>query len=979
MHRRLVWMLAACGITLASAQYPPQNPDRIPSVTDPSIPLSYVGNDGSISLGVNAEGETEGQLMGVFARNDARAVVGQLWWDRAGAGGAQFDFNWLWGGDPIAAREHPDKATVSRLSFALDQSAQHARKATLGFGIERRDFSVEGWLAHGVGGARDAGRTLQDEVVRSSGRDELGDYTVLETTTIDTLFESKPFGTEVGLQFSHVFEPWATRVYGAGSTQDGDGARATTLSLGVDTPLGRNGWGLAARADHVQRSGLAGGDDNRLAVFLRYEFGRHGSFVPTAQLDSPAWIARSLARPSSAHPRTVETYRRVRSRNVTVTRGPRQYSNLFPLAQADSAGAVAGVPLTIDVLANDSDPDGDSLTVVAVGTPGHGSALIVGNAVVYTPDPGYSGAESFTYTISDGRGGSASASVGVNVSAQANRAPIARNDNAATQVAQPVTIAVLANDTDPDGDDLAVVAVGTPANGSTAISGGSVVYTPAAGYIGSDSFSYMVSDGHGGDASATVTIQVQPSANTPPVAAADSMAIAPGATVTINALVNDYDADGDPLTITWLGIPSRGVASIAGNSIVYTAATTALGTDTFSYRISDGRGGSASARITINIATMANQAPVAIDDTATTPAGTTVTVAVLNNDSDPDGDPLTITAVGTPIAGTAAIVGNTIVYTPTNPTFVGIDRFSYTISDGRGGTATAFVTITVTTLVNNPPVAVDDLATAPVGTPSLTINVLANDSDPDGDPLTISAIGVPSAGTAVISGNQVIYTPAVVTGTTIDRFAYQISDGRGGTATALVTINITLPFNQPPVAVDDPVNVQTGNSVTVYALGNDFDPDGDPLTITAVGTPSAGAATIVGHTIGYPAFATGIGADSFTYTISDGRGGTATAVVQVTITPTTNTPPIAVDDSTSVQRGATVTIAVLGNDSDADGDPLTIVSVTTPLAGAVTISGNAIVYTSLDPTFTGTDQFSYTISDGRGGTATANVAVLVIP
>ena len=106
-------------------------------LTDPSVPLSYVGNNGSISLGINAEGETEGQLMGVFARNDARAVVGQLWWDRAGAGGAQFDFNWLWGGDAIAAREHPDEATVSRLSFALDQNASHDRKATFGFGIER--------------------------------------------------------------------------------------------------------------------------------------------------------------------------------------------------------------------------------------------------------------------------------------------------------------------------------------------------------------------------------------------------------------------------------------------------------------------------------------------------------------------------------------------------------------------------------------------------------------------------------------------------------------------------------------------------------------------------------------------------------------------------------------------------------------------------------------------------------------------------
>ncbi|MBX3700927.1 MAG: tandem-95 repeat protein [Dokdonella sp.] len=882
MRRCIAVLLVACGISVASAQYPTQDPDRVPSVTDPSVPLSYVGNNGSISLGINAEGETEGQLMGVFARNDARAVVGQLWWDRAGAGGAQFDFNWLWGGDARLARENPDQATVSRLSFALDQSAQHARKATLGFGIERRAFAAEGWLAHGVGGARGAGRSLQDDVVRVSGRDEVGDYTTVETTTYETIFESKPFGTEVGLQFSRVFGPWATRVYGAGSTQDGDGTRVTTLSLGVDTPLGQRGWGLAARADHVQRSGLDSGDDNRLAVFLRYEFGRHGSFVPTAQLDSPAWIARSLARPSSAHPRTVETYRRVRTRNVSVTRGPRQYSNRFPLAQADSVNAIAGMPSTIDVLANDSDPDGDSLTLVAVTAPSHGSAMIVGNTIVYTPVAGYSGADSFSYTVSDGRGGTATALVGANVGAQANRAPLARNDSATTPSAQPVTIAVLANDTDPDGDSLSIVAVGTPAHGSAVISGGDIVYTPAAGYIGSDSFSYTIEDGHGGSASAMVVVTVGAPANQPPIAVSDSVTVTAGTATTIAVLANDHDPDGDALTITWVGIPSHGSATVVGNAIVYTAAATAVGSDSFGYRITDGRGGVASARVVVNIVHLANQPPVAVDDAATTPAGTTVTVNVLANDSDPDGDPLTITAVGTPLAGTAAIVGNAIVYTSTNLTFIGTDRFSYTISDGHGGSATAFVTVTVTAFVNTPPVAVDDAA-----------------------------------------------------------------------------------------------NATNGASVTIYVLANDYDPDGDPLTITAVGTPTYGTATIVGNAIVYTSFATFTVVDSFTYTISDGHGGTATATVRVAVSTLVNTPPVAQDDAAATPRNTPIVIDVLANDSDPDGDPLAIIAVTQPANGTTTITANGILFTPNPTFFGGFAIFSYTISDGRGGTATAMVAVYV--
>ena len=886
MHRRLVWMLAACGITLASAQYPPQDPDRIPSVTDPSIPLSYVGNDGSISLGVNAEGETEGQLRGVFARNDARAVVGQLWWDRAGAGGAQFDFNWLWGGDPIAAREHPDRATVSRLSFALDQNAQHARKATLGFGIERRDFSVEGWLAHGVGGARDAGRTLQDEVVRSSGRDELGDYTVSEITTIDTLFESKPFGIEMGLQFSHVFEPWATRVYGAGSTQDGDGARATTLSLGLDTPLGRNGWGLAARADHVQRSGLAGGDDNRLAVFLRYEFGRHGSFVPTAQLDSPAWIARSLARPSCAHPRTVETYRRVRSRNVTVTRGPRQYSNLFPLAQADSAAAVAGVPLTIDVLANNTDPDGADLGVVAVGTPANGSAVISGGSIVYTPAAGYIGSGSFSYTVEDGHGGSASATVTIQVQPSANTPPVATADSMAIAPGATVTINVLANDYDADGDPLTITWLGIPSRGVASIAGNAIVYTATATALGTDTFSYRISDGRGGSASARITINIATMANQAPVAIDDTATTPAGTTVTVAVLNNDSDPDGDPLTITAVGTPIAGTAAIVGNTIVYTPTNpTFVGIDRFSYTISDGRGGTATAFVTITVTALVNNPPIAVDDLATALVGTpSLTINVLANDSDPDGDPLTVSAIGVPSAGTAVISGNQVIYTPAVVTGTTIDRFAYQISDGRGGTATALVTIHITLPFNQPPVAVDDPVNVQTGN-SVTVYALGNDFDPDGVPLPITAVGTPSAGAATIVGNTIVYT-SFATGIGADSFTYTISDGRGGTATAVVQVTITPQANTPPVAVDDNASVQRGASVTINVLANDFDPNGDPLTVVSLTAPQAGAVTISGNAVLYtavdPAFT---GTDQFTYTISDGRGGTATANVTVLVIP----------------------------------------------------------------------------------------------
>ena len=189
-----------------------------------------------------------------------------------------------------------------------------------------------------------------------------------------------------------------------------------------------------------------------------------------------------------------------------------------------------------------------------------------------------------------------------------------------------------------------------------------------------------------------------------------------------------------------------------------------------------------------------NTAPVAVNDAASTTQGTPVTISVLANDSDANGDPLTVVSVTDLANGTAVINNNqTITYTP-NSSFSGTDTFTYTISDGRGGTATARVSIMVSA-DNTAPVAIDDAASTTQGAP-VTIVVLANDSDANGDPLTVVSLTNPASGTAVINANQTItYTPNLSFSGT-DSFTYAISDGRGGTATARVSIM---------VSADDPV------------------------------------------------------------------------------------------------------------------------------------------------------------------------------
>jgi len=205
------------------------------------------------------------------------------------------------------------------------------------------------------------------------------------------------------------------------------------------------------------------------------------------------------------------------------------------------------------------------------------------------------------------------------------------------------------------------------------------------------------------------------------------------------------------------------------------AYATFLGTATVGYTVIDGNGGTNTALITI---TITNRLPVAVDDTANTPKNISVTVPVLVNDSDPDGDALAIDSVS-PTNGTANIVGTNVVFLPAT-NFLGTATVGYSITDGNGGTNTALITISVT---NRLPVAVNDTASTPQNV-AVTVPVLVNDSDPDGDTLTIDSVN-PTNGTAVISGTNVVFTPATnFLGTAT--VGYTIIDGNGGTNTALI-------------------------------------------------------------------------------------------------------------------------------------------------------------------------------------------------
>ena len=184
-------------------------------------------------------------------------------------------------------------------------------------------------------------------------------------------------------------------------------------------------------------------------------------------------------------------------------------ANRNPVANPDTATTAEDTPVTINVLANDTDPDGNTLAVTGVSGATNGTAVVNANSTVtFTPALNFNGTAGFNYAISDGNGGTASAHVTVTVT-PVNDNPVAVNDTATTPANTPVTIAVLANDSDVDGDALTVTAVTQPANGTASTNGTTVTYTPAANFAGTNSFSYTISDGHGGSATATVTVTVQ--------------------------------------------------------------------------------------------------------------------------------------------------------------------------------------------------------------------------------------------------------------------------------------------------------------------------------------------------------------------------------------------------------------------------------------------------------------------------------------
>lgn len=621
-------------------------------------------------------------------------------------------------------------------------------------------------------------------------------------------------------------------------------------------------------------------------------------------------------------------------------------------------------------------------------------------------------------------------------------APVAVTDTLSTQedISLVIGANALVNDTVTAPRTLSIDSVSTIA-GVTLGTVSGTTYTPPSNFFGTDRIVYVVRDSSGltSAVAATITINVN-SVNDAPTAFNDSFSVEEGSTANpLNLLANNgsgadiagpANETSDTISITGLG-PSNATTITTANgatvtietgglTVNYVPLSTFVGTDTFTYTISDGGNLTASATVTVDVAPAV--LPFARRDTATGAEGGTASVSVLANDgTNPSSTPI-LKSFTNGANGTVARQSsdpadpnfNVLIYTPNNPKFSGSDTFTYVMNDSSalGADSTGTVAVTITP-VNDPPVLVGDTAST---NEDLVLSIpfaslLGNDSpgveETSSQALNITAVNAvtAAAGTVAIgTENNVVYTPAAdFNGQFVFTYTAQDNGSPALSGTATVTVTVAA-VNDNPIANNDSVNGSEdlpldipASSTSIVAgnvLFNDargpataIDEASQTLSVTGVSATSTQGGTVAfaNSVIRYTPAAEFSGTDTLTYTISDGQGGTATGTVTVNVA-TVNDPPVANADSSVGFREVPLTIQtalLLSNDTPGPANEasqtlsVTAVATTANTNGQVVLNNNGTITYTPRAGFSGAASFAYTLTDSQGGTSTGTVNITV--
>ncbi|MBE4163533.1 tandem-95 repeat protein [Vibrio parahaemolyticus] len=661
--------------------------------------------------------------------------------------------------------------------------------------------------------------------------------------------------------------------------------------------------------------------------------------------------------------------------------------------KADSTNVVEDTPTIINVLGNDTFEGADKVVSLdAENSPKNGTVIVNSDGTVtYTPDDNYVGEDTFTYIVTSG-GVSESTTVEVNVT-PVNDAPVAKNDISTTQEDTAVTIDVLSNDTDVDGDKLSIESASVPKEqGTVEVVDGKLVFTPAENFNGDAEITYAVTDGQLTD-EAKVTVTVNP-VNDAPIIKVDAVeSITEDAvstdTVVATLEVADTDTPEDQLTVS-LENNSNGYFVLVGNEVKLTqAGVDAVNNDelnlkdlTISASVSDGVNPTASDSDSL-IVNRVNDAPTikvdAVESITEDAVSTDTVLATLTvRDTDTPEDQLTV-SLENHSNGYFVLVGNEVKLTQAGVDAVNNDELnlkdltiSASVSDGVNPTASDSDSLVVNRVNDAPTVEnaiADQVLSEDFDAYTIDLNEVFKDSDSS---LEFSVSGNNSIQISIVNGVATINPTADWNGKETITFTAKDPSGE--------SVSQTVDFTVAPV-VDikaDSTNVVEDTPTIINVLGNDtFEGADKVVSLDAENSPKNGTVIVNSDgTVTYTPDDNYVGEDTFTYIVTSG-GVSESTTVEVNVTPV-NDAPVAKNDISTTQEDTAVTIDVLSNDTDVDGDKLSIESASVPKEqGTVEVVNGKLVFTPAE-NFNGQAEITYTVTDGQL-TDEAKVTVTVNP
>ncbi|WP_426624120.1 Ig-like domain-containing protein [Leifsonia sp. McL0607] len=667
---------------------------------------------------------------------------------------------------------------------------------------------------------------------------------------------------------------------------------------------------------------------------------------------------------------------------------------LPPVAVDEQFGARPGRVSPLPVLLNDYDPNGDVLTIDSfTAIPADQGTIQLTNSdqqlQIALPATA-SGSIEFDYTISDGRGGTATAHVNVTVRTPSENTPpvCVRTAKAVVQAGGRVTTSVLGDCYDPDGDSFYLSGATVPApNTVTFTPQGQVAYSDHGTGSGLNDVALVLSDGLA-EGTGQLAVTVQPPGQVPIIADPFAVVTNQGQETTVRPL--DHVRGGNAV-VRLSTVPTKADATITPDyqGGTFRFESDQAGTHNIEYSVTDGViTTTGTVRVEVKAPPGAKTVPIAVPHTAFVREQSTQDVDVLSTDIDPSGGVLLVTGVTDPPTSSGIKVQvlqqRTLRVSLTRPLTEPVD-FHYRLSNGLADTEGTVTVVQLPSLtVHQPPIAAPDAVAVRVND-VVDIPVLANDVQPDGDKLTLDptlATPLPvGAGLLFASGDHLRYLAPSKPGNYTA--AYRVYGADGQWATAEVSIAVRerdVATNNPPVPKTITARVLAGDTVRITVPLSGIDPDGDSVQFIGQETnPQKGAVVASGSDwMDFQAGEYSAGTDTFTYAVVDALGARATGTVRVGIAPRVDGArnPVAVEDDVTTRPGRTLSVQVLANDSDPDGGPLSLTAVASLDGKAkAKIQGDIVVVTA--PQHEGDYGFLYTIQNQRGGTNQSFLRVTV--